>query len=320
MNSCIVAVRGSAAALVVTLAACAPVVAGYVQQHVAGLCNCDLCSCSVPAAAENSSRPASGNLFVFLGSEPTKWEPGANTAVKHGFSPPDGPESPGAATFSIVGAGFVDVSTFDGSHGSLETVAITELDVPGLTTVDDYAALVHWALDQWASVSGFTNLGRVADGNVDIGAAETVGGHLGDIRVAAWELVPSQTIAHGFQPGTEAEFGPGGTLSGDIHFDVNRNWVNDPDDPVGTSTIDFPTLVLHEVGHALGLGHTADSDSVMQAGYTGGRRTLGAGDIAGIRALYGVPEPATWQLLAAATSTLILRRNRCRRGLGPRPN
>lgn len=43
-------------------------------------------------------------------------------------------------------------------------------------------------------------------------------------------------------------------------------------------------VVLHELGHVLGLGHTGDADQVMAADVQG-RVTLGTGDVAGIRAL-----------------------------------
>ncbi len=52
---------------------------------------------------------------------------------------------------------------------------------------------------------------------------------------------------------------------------------------------DLDTTVLHELGHALGLDHSANPDAVMFARATGGesRRRLTADDIAGLRSLYG---------------------------------
>ena len=244
-----------------------------------------------------TSGPASGfftydGSFTYLGGvNATKWDPGANTASFHGFTPPAGPMTPGGATFSIMGAGFVDPSTYDTLHGANVTSVITALSVPGYTMAADYAADISAALDVWAGASWFTNLGQVADGGVNVGASQASGGHLGDIRVAAWEITAGGVLAHAWQPGTEANFGAGGTLGGDMHFDVGQTWVDDPSDVAGDGDFDFYTVALHELGHSLGLDHSSVVGSVMEQLYGGARRTLNADDIAGIQALYGIPAP-----------------------------
>jgi hypothetical protein len=203
-----------------------------------------------------------------------------------------------------MGAGFVDVSGADGGHTGA-TQAITALGVTFTTAgVSSYADLVNWALDTWAAVSGFTNLGQVADGGVNAGASEASGGALGDIRVAAWEIAASTTLAHAFQPGNESIFGAGGSIAGDLHMDVARTWVDNAADVIGNGVFDIFTVMLHEIGHSLGLGHSGVLGAVMEPIYAGSRRSLSADDIAGIQALYGgpsveipVPEPGTLWLL-----------------------
>jgi hypothetical protein len=85
-------------------------------------------------------------------------------------------------------------------------------------------------------------------------------------------------LAHTFYPAPpNAE-----PLAGDMHFDADENW------RIGLDT-DLFTVALHEAGHALGLGHSANPGSVMYPYYrfaTG----LTADDIAGIRALYGASD------------------------------
>jgi hypothetical protein len=154
----------------------------------------------------------------------------------------------------------------------------------------DYAADINAALNVWAGASWFTNLGQVADGGVDAGALQINDGHLGDIRVAAWEITTPTILAHAYQPGTEAIFGPGGTIAGDMHFDVGHTWVDDPLDVSGDGDFDFYTVALHELGHSLGLDHSGVG-TVMDPIYGGARRTLQPDDIAGIQALYGIPAP-----------------------------
>jgi hypothetical protein len=256
---------------------------------------------------ENSSGGLESGAYTFF-STPTKWNPGPNTAqVWTGASP-------GGATWSIMGAGFVSDNPVDSHHGMGTTVSITSLGVSGWDE-GDYSAMIDEALNVWAAVSGFSNLGLVADGDVNAGGPEADDGHLGDIRIAAWEITSSgTTLAHAFQPGTENEFGAGGTLAGDMHIDVNRTWVDDPTDTTSDGDFDLFTVVLHELGHSLGLNHSTESGSVMEANYEGARRTLHADDIAGIQALYGpaqaAPEPSSLLLLGTLGLGAVWRRRR----------
>jgi hypothetical protein len=210
----------------------------------------------------------------------TAWDPGANTAS---FRP--APIAPGGATFSIMGDGLTADFGYGASHTGT-TSLITALGVPGYTAAD-YAADISAALDVWAAPSLFTNLGEVADGGVNAAATQASGGHLGDIRVAAWEIGASGVLAHAYQPAIEGMF-TGGTIGGDMHFDVDRSWADDPTDTTADADFDFFTIALHELGHSLGLDHSTDPSSVMYMYYSGARRTLTADDIAGIQAIYGV--------------------------------
>lgn len=214
---------------------------------------------------------------------PTAWDPGTNTARVGGFP------APGGATWSIMAAGLSDASGFD-SHGGVTgpatTSAITSLGFSQITI----EGIIDSVLNIWANNSSFTNLGQVADGNVGFGASQASGGHLGDIRIGAINFDgPSGILAHAYQPGTESIFGAGGTIAGDVHIDVDEDWVHG---------FDLATVLLHEFGHSLGLGHSTDMNSIMYPYYLGMRLTLGTDDIAGIQSIYG--PPATVPLPAAA--------------------
>ncbi|HXF51251.1 MAG TPA: matrixin family metalloprotease [Dehalococcoidia bacterium] len=76
---------------------------------------------------------------------------------------------------------------------------------------------------------------------------------------------------------------------------VNRRagrWYAGPLDsaPIG-GWYDLETVLLHELGHSLGLDHSATTNSVMYAGYLGVRRALTLDDVFGVTLLYPAPAP-----------------------------
>lgn len=67
-------------------------------------------------------------------------------------------------------------------------------------------------------------------------------------------------LAHTFYPNYQET----GTLNGDIHFDDFENWVLDNSRTEGTH---FPYVLVHEIGHALGLGHSKRQEAIMNPIY-----------------------------------------------------
>lgn len=66
------------------------------------------------------------------------------------------------------------------------------------------------------------------------------------------------------------------------------------------AVFDLRYTLAHELGHALGLDHPARTGVLMGWHYGERFRELQAGDIAGIRQLYGAPATATSELRSAA--------------------
>ncbi|MEK7866646.1 MAG: matrixin family metalloprotease [Planctomycetota bacterium] len=79
-------------------------------------------------------------------------------------------------------------------------------------------------------------------------------------------------LAHCFFPWSNS-------LGGDMHVNEAYTW------HVG-SDYDLYSVALHESGHGLGLGHSADPNAVMYPTYIGVVNDLRSDDIAGIRQLY----------------------------------
>jgi hypothetical protein len=88
---------------------------------------------------------------------------------------------------------------------------------------------------------------------------------------------PGGIIAHTFYPPPSNPE----PLAGDMHLNADESW------SVG-GKVDIFSVALHEVGHALGLGHSDDPTAVMYPYYRL-QSGLSADDIAGIQALYGPP-------------------------------
>jgi hypothetical protein len=149
-------------------------------------------------------------------------------------------------------------------------------DAPvGLTYSRAHHAVVS-AFDQWAAVTPLTF--REVDDPLDADIVLDVrppGDHA-DICPFA-----PTTIAHAFLPGDDPI-----CPFGEIHFNAAW-WFTAGYRPGPTSPIDYQTIALHEIGHALGLGHSDHPDAVMWPDYSGSRRTLHPDDIQGIQALYG---------------------------------
>jgi len=87
-------------------------------------------------------------------------------------------------------------------------------------------------------------------------------------------------LAHAFYP-----------TDGRVHFDDAETWTTNTRDTTG-QPIDLVTVAAHELGHAIGLGHSDDPNALMYPYYTTSHRYLGTDDFNGVTSLY----PDEWRL------------------------
>ena len=95
---------------------------------------------------------------------------------------------------------------------------------------------------------------------------------------------PGVTLAHAFYP-----------RSGDIHFDDDDHFINEYKDKYEHEKYILRLVAAHEIGHALGLSHSFESDSLMYPVYQqfNASFVLSLDDQQNIQTLYGKPETTT---------------------------
>lgn len=135
---------------------------------------------------------------------------------------------------------------------------------------------VEDAFDLWADNSPLTFTEVNYESQADIVILWATGAH-GDGN--PFDGV-SGVLAHVFFPPPN-----NGSLAGDAHFDDAETWTLS-ERSNSSQPIDLTTVVAHEIGHSLGLGHSQVQVALMFPFYSGSHRFLAQDDIDGIQEIY----------------------------------
>lgn len=160
--------------------------------------------------------------------------------------------------------------------------------------LSDLEAEIEAIMAQWSSYSGIQFVKLPSDSGVPINDPNAKPPNTGQIRIGvfAFDTGGGEGAAVGYSPPPN-----GGTGAGNILFNSNAFYqdYNLPEGSVFDNTYapnDFRSLMLHELGHAVGLEHTVDDGTcpvmcILTECLYIIKRQLQPDDIAGAWFLYG---------------------------------
>lgn len=135
-----------------------------------------------------------------------------------------------------------------------------------------YRQLLREAFDAWEQVA-------------DIDFVEVSDSTNSDIRLG-WDYIDGSfdVVGEARYSYFSSSTGFGSLAAAEIRFDTSETWSTSH--TYNNQYVNFYAVALHEIGHAIGLGHSSDSSTIMYF-QTGTTVDLSSADIAGVQTLYG---------------------------------
>jgi hypothetical protein len=188
-------------------------------------------------------------------------------------------------------------ANFEGAAWSGKTITWSLADSPGTDALPfsgylsaAYKPLIEKAFQEWAAASGLTfqEVADSAQADIRIGWGEFDTATSGVVGYTGYQMNGGQ-----FQPNTIIR----------LEDPSQDKLVKAADGQLTYSgtTSELYQVVLHEIGHALGLADNPDPNSVMYYAAGPSNRTLDNTDVAGIKALYDATQAPSTQATAGAT-------------------
>ena len=170
-----------------------------------------------------------------------------------------------------------NIVTWSIAAPGLDTTAFSLSDGTSVNPDDfysfNYHSVIGQAFDMWSQYGNIEFI-QVPDGGGSAG-----NGFLADIRIF-FSPIAGSTVGLAYYPTSSYS-----SIAGDILLDIDSYVADNPNN--------FSALVLHEIGHSLGLEHEISGvPTVMTPTLTA--QTLQADDIEGIQAIYGVQDNSQW--------------------------
>jgi hypothetical protein len=134
------------------------------------------------------------------------------------------------------------------------------------------------AAQQWAQQTN-VNFAVVGDNGTAIGGGQYQQGDpaMADIRIGGYNF-GTTALAQAYMPPPVNNT----SYAGDVQLNTGKSFGI----PGVSGSYDLFTVAMHEIGHALGLYHSATYSAAMYASYTAAKTGLASDDISGIRSIY----------------------------------
>lgn len=183
--------------------------------------------------------------------------------------PVDHPSKPGK--FQLVSDYSLTNKRWPPDHTELTYRFLSDVQIQAIS-LEQLRSASSRAFERWASASAIFTFQEVSsDGNAK--ADIVIGFERGDHGDGAPFDGPGHILAHSFLP-----------TDGRSHYDADEPWSTDP----SMSEMDLESVLVHEIGHLLGLAHSMDPNAIMYPRIRLGtiKRDLTEDDIDGIKAQY----------------------------------